>query len=57
MSTGSQFRPAPPPALTSETWTRDLNEIREIGSSASTKRTAEQTTIGALLVLHRTPHL
>lgn len=45
MSTGSQFRPAPPPALKSETWTRDLNEIREIGSSTSTKRTAEQTTV------------
>ena len=44
MNTGSQFRPGPPPALTSETWTRDLNEIREIGSSTSTKRTAEQTT-------------
>jgi len=43
MSTGSQFRPGPPPALNSETWTRDLNEIREIGSSTSTKRTAEQT--------------
>ena len=45
MSTGSQFRPAPPPALTSETWTRDLNEIREIGSRNSSKRTAEQTSI------------
>jgi hypothetical protein len=45
MSTGSQFRPAPPPALNSETWTRDLNEIREIGNSTSVKRTAEQTTI------------
>jgi hypothetical protein len=45
MKTGSQFRPAPPPALSSEVWTRDLNEIREIGSSASTSRTAEQTTI------------
>ena len=45
MSAGSQFRPAAPPALTSETWTRDLNEIREIGSNASTRRTAEQTTI------------
>ena len=44
MSSGSQFRPAPPPALTSETWTRDLNEIREIGSSTSTKRSDEQTT-------------
>jgi hypothetical protein len=46
MSTGSQFRPGPPPALSSETWTRDLNEIREIGSRNSSKRTAEQTNIG-----------
>jgi hypothetical protein len=46
MSSGAQFRPAAPPALTSEVWTRDLNEIREIGSSTSTRRTAEQTTIG-----------
>ena len=45
MSTGAQFLPAPPPALNSEVWTRDLNEIREIGSSASTKRSAEQTTM------------
>src|SRR5712664_103115 len=42
MGTGSQFRPGPPPALGSETWTRDLNEIREIGSRNSSKRTAEQ---------------
>jgi hypothetical protein len=46
MSTGAQFRPGPPPALTSETWTRDLNEIREIGGRNSGKRTAEQTEIG-----------
>jgi hypothetical protein len=45
MASASQFRAAPPPALTSETWTRDLNEIREIGSLASAKRSAEQTTI------------
>ena len=45
MASASQFRAAPPPALTSETWTRDLNEIREIGSSTSAKRSAEQTTI------------
>jgi hypothetical protein len=45
MTSASQFRAAPPPTLTSETWTRDLNEIREIGSSASAKRSAEQTTI------------
>jgi hypothetical protein len=46
MTSGSQFRPVPPPALDSETWTRDLNEIRELGRIDSTKRTAEQTTIG-----------
>ena len=46
MTSGSQFRPAPPPALDSQTWTKDLNEIREIGGRNSTKRTAEQTTIG-----------
>ena len=46
MTGGSQFRPAPPPALNSETWTRDVNEIRELGRIDSTKRTEEQTTIG-----------
>jgi len=46
MTSGSQFRPVPPPALDSETRTRDLNEIRELGRIDSTKRTAEQTTIG-----------
>jgi hypothetical protein len=46
MTTGSQFRPGPPPALDSETWTKDLNEIREIGSRNSSKRTADQTTAG-----------
>ncbi|MBB4370747.1 hypothetical protein GGD63_003542 [Bradyrhizobium sp. cir1] len=46
MTSGSQFRPGPPPALDSEVWTRDVNEIREVGSRASPARTPEQTTIG-----------
>src|SRR5215475_3536543 len=46
MTSGDQFRPAAPPALDSEVWTRDLNEIRELGARNSTVRTAEQTTIG-----------
>ena len=46
MTSDSQFRPGPPPALDSETWTRDVNEIRELGARHSTVRTAEQTTIG-----------
>jgi hypothetical protein len=46
MTSSSQFRPAPPVALNSEIWARDFNEIRELGALNSTKRTAEQTTIG-----------
>lgn len=45
MEKGAQFRPAPPPALDSATWTHDLNEIRELAGRASTKRTPEQTEI------------
>jgi hypothetical protein len=45
MSSARQFRPAAPPALDSETWTRDFNEIREVGGLTSKVRTAEQTTI------------
>jgi len=40
---GDHFRPGPPPALTSETWTRDYNEIKAVGSRSSTQRTPEQT--------------
>jgi hypothetical protein len=46
MEKSSQFRPQPPPALTSDMWTRDVNEIRELGSANSKRRTAEQTEIG-----------
>jgi hypothetical protein len=45
MTSGSQFRPGPPPALTSEKWARDLNEIKTLGSRNSTQRTPEQTAI------------
>ena len=46
MTSGSQFRPGPPPTLDSETWTRDVNEIRDLGGRNSAARTPEQTTIG-----------
>jgi hypothetical protein len=45
MSRGDQFRPGPPPALTSDTWARDYNEIKAVGGRNSTQRTAEQTAI------------
>jgi hypothetical protein len=52
LATAAQFRPAPPPSLTSEIWTRDLNEIREVGGLKSGTRTAEQTTIAKFWYLN-----
>jgi PAP2 superfamily len=43
---GDQFRPAPPPALTSDAYARAINEVQSLGSASSTTRTAEQTEIG-----------
>jgi hypothetical protein len=37
------FRPGGPPALDTKAWARDYNEAKDIGSSASTTRTADQT--------------
>src|SRR4029077_5866194 len=38
-----QFRPGPPPALSSAEWARDYNEVKSLGSTKSTARTREQT--------------
>jgi hypothetical protein len=45
MTSPAQFRPDPPPTLTGEAWAQDYNEIKELGSKNSTRRTAEQTAI------------
>ena len=45
MASADQFRPGPPPSLTSETWRRDYAEIKALGGKNSTQRTAEQTAI------------
>ena len=45
MQSADQFRPAPPPALWSEAWARDYNEVRAIGGKANAKRSDEQTEI------------
>lgn len=39
----SQFRPGPPPALTSEQYATDFNEARLLGALNSTNRTLDQT--------------
>lgn len=36
-------RPAPPPALTSERWARDYDEVKRLGGKNSKDRTAQQT--------------
>lgn len=45
MTSASQFRPGPPPALTSERWARDFNEIKALGGAGSKQRDAEQSAI------------
>ena len=45
MEKPSQYRPEPPPDLGSETWEKDLREVKMLGAKNSTARTAEQTEI------------
>jgi hypothetical protein len=45
MARGDQFRPGPPPSLTSDTWKRDLGEIKALGGKTSAQRTPEQTAV------------
>ena len=45
LRSGSQFRPDPPPALDSERYASDYNEIFQIGPSMNSTRSAEQTDI------------
>ena len=42
---GWQFRPDEGPSLTSDQYTRDFNEVKEMGSLTSATRTSEQTNI------------
>jgi hypothetical protein len=46
LDSGSQFRPVPPPALTSDAYADAINEVQSLGSATSTTRTPEQTEIG-----------
>jgi hypothetical protein len=51
MERSSQFRPAPPPSLTSSVWASDYNEIKDLGNKKSTVRTVEQTDIARFWTL------
>ncbi len=46
MASPDQFRPGPPPALSSETYAADFNEVKQLGRKDSEERTEDQTHIG-----------
>jgi hypothetical protein len=43
LKSADQFRPGAPPALSSADWARDYNEVKTLGGTKSTARTAEQS--------------
>ncbi len=45
LRSGWQFRPDEGPSLTSDRYTRDFNEVKQMGSLTSATRTSEQTNI------------
>jgi hypothetical protein len=51
MERGSQFRPGPPPPLTSGQWARDYNEIKMLGGKNNSARSPEQTDSGRFWIL------
>ena len=44
LDSGQQFRPAPPPPITSAAYASALNEVKSLGQDSSTTRTADETT-------------
>jgi uncharacterized protein (TIGR03118 family) len=45
LDSGSQFRPPPPPALTSTAYTAGFNEVKDFGRVDSTVRTPQETEV------------
>jgi hypothetical protein len=48
VASSSQFRPGPPPALTSPEYAAAFNEVKALGSATGSTRTADQTQVGLL---------
>ncbi len=55
ITSGTQFAPNPPPAMTSAEYTASFNEVKEIGKSDSTTRTTDQTQVARLWANVNTP--
>ena len=45
LNSASQFRPGPPPAIASDLYVAEFNQVRDYGSKTSTVRTLEQTNL------------
>jgi hypothetical protein len=52
LASASQFRPGPPPSLSSSVWTRNFNEVKAFGVATGSLRTPEQTEIGRFYTEH-----
>jgi hypothetical protein len=55
ITSGTQFKPNAPPAMTSAEYAADLNEVKELGSLNSLTRTADQTKVAQLWAGVNTP--
>lgn len=55
ITSGLQFKPNPPPAMTSAEYAADLNEVKEIGAANSATRTVDQTKVAQLWAGVNTP--
>lgn len=45
MASAAQFRPGPPPALSSDAWARDFNEVKALGARSGARRDAAQDAV------------
>jgi membrane-associated phospholipid phosphatase len=45
LDSGDQFRPVPPPALTTVAWAQAITEVQTLGQDTSATRTPDETTI------------
>jgi hypothetical protein len=43
LDNADQFRPTPPPSLTTDQWAQAINEVQSLGQDTSTTRTADET--------------
>ena len=53
----TQFRPEPPPALESDEWAADYNEVKRMGALNSIERTPEETTLGRFFLAPGVPQV